>query len=1338
MSCKLYPQIKNKSGQLVDSTLYKEVLSLTKDRDLTKIIYAMVKSKETSSIFERRIISKYGEDLNSVKDENGEYKFEVISNILNLKDIVDDNVKIKEFESKLNRSSNKNLNELLSKTIQFNEDNPNYVAEIVKTPDGNKIVVKTKNDNNFNTNSKLKANSTLNERLINELNKVGVTVTDDLDSTTEHGVFDPTNAYKTADNLLVLIKIIKGELGQDALPEEISHFLIESLGNEPIVKRLLSLIENLDLTKQILGESYDIYKEKYNNDNFRLIREAAGKLLSKYLKNESFDIDQSYKPLIQRVWQRIKMIFSKLNPFTIQKHIDEVNSIVNNLSKSFQQGSLYNLIDVELATKANTLYALKTGIQSLTDIVNKIIDNKIISLNVYKNRRDGKTFTEIESKKIKKLQESITNNKMYVSLQSFHAEVNDQLIKDLEYLKELRKEGDIKLSNDQTELRRIAIRIRSMKNILTSYKEPLKDMVHLDYASYMGEIEIAKEISDELSNNSAKLLEIINSIETDINKISKKIVIKVLHPLVGDSLVVPHGKDKGKVITVEDIIESDDKDLSFINAFLTSASDSTDLLLTFLDKFIKINKHERDMAVLDLTHEMRKIHNTFLQKGGKNTEFIYEKDANGLASGFLISDRDHVKYEKAKKDYFDSLKEKGLSEDEIDIKMKYWENTNTVSILLDPDTERWIRVPNKVYYPSNALSKLNSNEREYYDKYMNLKKEFDLLLPSGKSYLYKAVQMRNETLEILKNTKGSDIVKTLGSEFADKFVRRETDDERGELKENSTEREVLLDYNNKEINQIPVFLTTMIEDKRRLSLDATSAMIAYGAMAMNYESLYRIVDFLELGRTVLEERTYNDYSGGKKLVQNVKSLFGEVKKDKTINGINSEVLKRYNTLLEMQVYGKIKKDETAKILGKEVDLAKVGDTIISATSATTLGVNLFAGLNNVNVAKYSMLIEAVAGEHFTLKEYALSEPIYWSEIPNVIAELGSNMKSSKLGLLGEIFDLQQDGDRESKDHDFHKSTLMRLFGKGKIYFLQSMGEHYVQHRLMISLLKAYKLKDSKGNNTNLYDAYTVKKETLNGEKIDAKLELKDTFYKEDGTKFTEEDFMDVKFKLAKINQSLNGIYNLADRSAMQQYVLGRMAIMFRKWMEPHFSRRYKKLYYDAQSKQWREGFHRTMLNFLHEIGKEAKAGQLNIIANWEKLTPYQKANIKRSGFEIGFFIMLSTLIALIGSWKDKETWAGRMLVYQLRRMHLELGVTMYPPMMITEGMTIIQSPSAAIRTFGMIGDTINVFDVFKTTTVNGEEVNTWVRNLKRNSPVYGNWQKIKTLTTEDTMFNIFK
>ena len=34
-------------------------------------------------------------------------------------------------------------------------------------------------------------------------------------------------------------------------------------------------------------------------------------------------------------------------------------------------------------------------------------------------------------------------------------------------------------------------------------------------------IEIAKEISDNLSNNSAKLLEILNSIETDIYEISK-------------------------------------------------------------------------------------------------------------------------------------------------------------------------------------------------------------------------------------------------------------------------------------------------------------------------------------------------------------------------------------------------------------------------------------------------------------------------------------------------------------------------------------------------------------------------------------------------------------------------------------------------------------------------------------------------------------------------------------------------------------------------------------------------------------------------------------------------
>ena len=39
MSCAIYPQVKNKQGEFVDSELFKQLLSLTKDREMTKTLY---------------------------------------------------------------------------------------------------------------------------------------------------------------------------------------------------------------------------------------------------------------------------------------------------------------------------------------------------------------------------------------------------------------------------------------------------------------------------------------------------------------------------------------------------------------------------------------------------------------------------------------------------------------------------------------------------------------------------------------------------------------------------------------------------------------------------------------------------------------------------------------------------------------------------------------------------------------------------------------------------------------------------------------------------------------------------------------------------------------------------------------------------------------------------------------------------------------------------------------------------------------------------------------------------------------------------------------------------
>ena len=114
---------------------------------------------------------------------------------------------------------------------------------------------------------------------------------------------------------------------------------------------------------------------------------------------------------------------------------------------------------------------------------------------------------------------------------------------------------------------------------------------------------------------------------------------------------------------------------------------------------------------------------------------------------------------------------------------------------------------------------------------------------------------------------------------------------------------------------------------------------------------------------------------------------------------------------------------------------------------------------------------------------------------------------------------------------------------------------------------------------------------------------------------------------------MHGIYNNADKSAIQKYALGRLAIMFREWMVPHYNRRFKGTYYDVQLDQWREGFHGTMGKFIVQLAKELKQGQLNIATSWKGLSNHERANVKRSLTEVISFLVLSLTLFLMGSWK---------------------------------------------------------------------------------------------------------
>lgn len=162
---------------------------------------------------------------------------------------------------------------------------------------------------------------------------------------------------------------------------------------------------------------------------------------------------------------------------------------------------------------------------------------------------------------------------------------------------------------------------------------------------------------------------------------------------------------------------------------------------------------------------------------------------------------------------------------------------------------------------------------------------------------------------------------------------------------------------------------------------------------------------------------------------------------------------------------------------------------------------------------------------------------------------------------------------------------------------------------------------------------------------------------------------------------MHGIYNKADRNALQKLALGRLGMMYRKWMRSAYNRRFKPAAYNYDLDAWTEGYYRTSGRFLLQLARDLRETQFNIAARWDELTATEKANLVRAMTEVGHFTVVATILGIIDWDDDKDRpWAIRMAEYQARRLYTEIGVMIPGGSMITEGLRILQSPAAGINT----------------------------------------------------------
>jgi len=445
---------------------------------------------------------------------------------------------------------------------------------------------------------------------------------------------------------------------------------------------------------------------------------------------------------------------------------------------------------------------------------------------------------------------------------------------------------------------------------------------------------------------------------------------------------------------------------------------------------------------------------------------------------------------------------------------------------------------------------------------------------------------------------------------------------------------------------------------------------------------------------------------------------------------------------DMVVYGKMRIEGKALFKGSKIDQEKFIDFFGQYVAINNLALNIYAGFQNPIYGNAMIRMEAMAKEYISNKDLFKAGLIYATELPKVLAQTGKHYQTSRMQGWFDKFDTLQEQKSNTMNLDTNRRTLFgKAFKMGSLFFINHAGEHYMQGRMSLALaqntrvtskgvmrLNKYLRQDKEywdlrnqhreetAKVKSRYKApgeggltakvqFGVAKETarkmearkkiveeefykfssfwdafeMDRNKLVVKDEFKDQVTQDDVTRFTLlQNFM---------NKRLHGIYNEIDRAAIQRWAIGRLAVMFRKFMKPGWNRRFQQLTYNEEAQGFTEGIYTTSFNFMKQLVFDLNKGRYVAKAHWHQLEEFQKANFIRTLTEVSYVLAAQALAMVLSNLGegDDDDWLLNMSAYQANRLITELKAFRS----LREFMKIAKSPAAAVNQWQKVADFVN-------------------------------------------------
>ena len=214
-------------------------------------------------------------------------------------------------------------------------------------------------------------------------------------------------------------------------------------------------------------------------------------------------------------------------------------------------------------------------------------------------------------------------------------------------------------------------------------------------------------------------------------------------------------------------------------------------------------------------------------------------------------------------------------------------------------------------------------------------------------------------------------------------------------------------------------------------------------------------------------------------------------------------------------------------------------------------------------------------------------------------------------------------------------------------------------------------------------------------------------------------------------QICDGALNEQNRVGASRNAILNMVLPHRGWFILAVQRAYKKAGFNFQTNQFEEGYMRTLWRLAGNVYGSMSEGRMGeaydvLKEEYDKLTPYEQINIKRSIINMAVFAtMMAIGRALMGYREDNEdSWFGQFITYIGFRTINEIA-SQTSPFMELNAIDMLQDPLVTARKLGDLTDPRN-WDPFATvqTGVYKGESKLW-RQLMKFS--FGKqWYNIKT------------